>query len=179
MKSFVQDAGELDSWYHTADPWGYETNPHDQLRKMMLLSELPARNYSRVLDVGCGQGFVTRDLPGDQVVGIDISGQAIWHAKNMNKKENIHYRQGSIFELETPELGTFDLIVITGVLYPQYVGNALGVIYQKIDSLLAENGILVSVHIDTWYKARFPLLKFQELFYDYREYTHRLELYQK
>ena len=71
----------------------------------------------------------------------------------------------------------FDLIVITGVLYSQYIGKSSSLIYKIIDSLLVPKGILVSVHINDWYNCQFPYLKLKQRFYNYRNYNHKLEIY--
>ena len=175
----LQPINELEQWHTKPDPWGYETNPDDRSRKSILLSEIPRRPYARVLDIGCGQGFVTRDLPGDQIVGVDISQEAINRAQE-RPTPRVSFRKGSLFELPTLFTGEkFDLIVITGVLYSQYIGHSNSLVYLCIDSLLAENGVLVSVHIDQWYNSRFPYLLIKNIFYQYREYTHNLEVYAK
>lgn len=177
-KCSIQSANELDAWHHSDDPWNYESTPDDRLRKSILLSELPQRNYRNVLDIGCGQGFLTRDLPGVSVTGIDISNEAIHKAKGL-QSDRLSFQQASLFDFPGKLDGPFDLVVITGVLYPQYVGRALNLVYHIVDNLLIEGGILVSVHIDSWYRARFPYLMLKEHFYPYREYTHRLEVYVK
>ena len=174
----MQSEQELDAWHEKQDPWNYESTPDDQIRKSMLLNELPARQYDRVLDIGCGQGYVTRDLPGRSVMGVDISGEAIDKAQAV-ANERVSFLRASLFELPKKVSGPFDLIVITGVLYPQYIGNAATLVYGIADDLLASDGVLASVHIDARYRARFPYLMLKELFYPYREYTHRLELYIK
>ncbi len=174
----LQPIDDLEKWHSSNDPWGYETNPEDIKRKDILLSELPQKKYNNVLDIGCGHGFVTRDLPGRRVLGVDISHEAIRKAKAY-ETERIKFLQSSLFELNSKLSETFDLVVITGVLYPQYIGNAQTLVYVIIDKLLADSGILVCVHIDEWYKARFPYLLLSDYYYDYREYTHRLEVYIK
>jgi SAM-dependent methyltransferase len=174
----LQTLDELENWHRTDDPWAYETTSDDARRKATLLSELPERGYRRVLDIGCGHGYVTRDLPGEEVVGVDISAEAIRRAQR-HANQKLRFVQASIFELDERVERPFDLIVITGVLYPQYVGRAIGLVYRNIDRLLANGGLLISVHIDAWYEARFPLLRLREHFYPYREYIHRLELYAK
>lgn len=174
----MQSHHELDEWHRDDDPWGYESSQDDRLRKAILLSELPQRHYRNVLDIGCGQGFLTRDLPGDAVTGIDISGEAIQKAQKL-QNDRLSFRQASLFELTSTVAGPFDLVVITGVLYPQYIGRALNLVYHIVDGMLADDGLLVSVHIDAWYQARFPYLMLKEHFYAYREYTHRLEVYVK
>jgi 2-polyprenyl-3-methyl-5-hydroxy-6-metoxy-1,4-benzoquinol methylase len=175
----IQTKKDLDEWHSDADPWKYEDTADDDKRKEVLLSEIPIRKYKCVLDIGCGQGFITRELPGEKVIGIDISSAAITKAKKY-ESDRINFVQGSLFELHKKfDHNCFDLIIITGVLYEQYIGNASILIYLIIDKLLKKDGILMSVHIDEWYQSRFPYLMLLEYFYNYREYTHRLEVYVK
>jgi SAM-dependent methyltransferase len=179
----VQSREELEQFHSIADPWGYDGNEHDKRRKAMLLSEIPRRTYRSVIDIGCGHGFVTKDLPGDRILGIDIAEQAVRHAQPQ-ATPRLKFVQGAIFDLtkvlerEGLSEGN-DLMVITEVLYPQYIGEAHAVVYDIIDRALAPGGILISVHIGSWYKARFPYLLLKNIFYDYREYTHSLEVYAK
>lgn len=174
----MQDLNALESWYQCDDPWGYESNPDDAKRVDVLLSELPSGHYRRVLDIGCGQGFVTRKLPGDEVLGMDVSATAIERAQRL-ESGRLKFMQCSLFNAGQLSGPRFDLIVITGVLYPQYIGRSLPIIYRIVDQLLEDDGVLVSVHIDEWYRARFPYLLLREHCYSYREYTHRLEVYVK
>lgn len=174
----MQKLEDLENWHKAKDPWGYELNKDDALRKSMLLSELPSRSYQRVLDIGCGQGFITRDLPGQEIVGVDVSVEAIRQA-GRHANDRIRFIQASIFDLPERISGPFDLIVVTGVLYHQYIGRALSAVYRNVSTLLANEGLLLSAHIDEWYEARFPLLRMREYFYPYRGHTHRLELYVK
>jgi len=174
----IQTADDLEKWYKKKDPWGYEDSPEDIKRKSILLSEIPKRKYKNVLDIGCGQGFITRDLPGKKITGVDISKKAIKQAQAYANKR-VKFKQASIFKLTKIFKEKFDLILITGVLYPQYIGNSHNLVYSIIDKLLADSGILITVHIDSWYKAKFPYLQLVEYFYNYREFTHRLEVYIK
>jgi 2-polyprenyl-3-methyl-5-hydroxy-6-metoxy-1,4-benzoquinol methylase len=174
----IQKKEELDNFHEVRDPWGYENNPDDFKRKEILLSEIPVKDYTNVLDIGCGQGFLTNKLPGENIFGVDISGTAVEYAKQFCRKD-ILFRQGSIFEIDTLFDVKFDLIVITGVLYPQYIGKSSNLIYILLDKILKDDGILVSVHINEWYKMQFPYLKIKQFYYDYREYTHNLEIYCK
>lgn len=176
--SILQPLSDLEKWHAEPDPWKYEVHPHDQRRVQMLLSEIPDRKYARVLDVGCGQGFVTAKLPGASVIGLDVSENAIQFAKKL-ETDRLKFQVGGIFEL--PELFSepFDLVIITGVLYPQYIASAKTLVYRAIDKILAPGGILVSVHIDEWYSSRFPYFLAKTISYPYREYFHRLEIYEK
>jgi predicted TPR repeat methyltransferase len=174
----LQPLQELEAWHRAPDPWQYESHPDDARRREILLSELPRIDYARVLDIGCGQGFVTRSLPGRSVLGIDISAEAVARAATSGD-ERVKYLQCGLLDAWRRIEGRFDLVVITGVLYPQYIGNALQVVYRVVDRLLADGGVLASVHIDAWYRARFPYLMLREHRYAYREYVHRLEIYAK
>lgn len=174
----IQTKEELDQWYGSEDPWSYESNPEDTKRKSILLSEIPNREYNRVLDIGCGQGFITKDLPGQRIIGIDLSSEAITKAKNL-ESDKLRFQQCDLFNIHKELAGEFDLIIITGVLYPQYIGASVNLVYLLIDQLLSENGVLISVHIDEWYQARFPYLQLQEFCYPYRQYFHKLEIYIK
>lgn len=175
----LQSKIELESWHQTKDPWGYEGNNDDRIRKNVLLSEIPDRAYQAVLDIGCGQGFITRELPGNTVVGVDVSEEAINYA-NLFATERVRFLASDLFDLNKSLNGSkFDLIVITGVLYPQYIGKAHNLIYDIVDHLLSTDGILVSVHVNEWYSARFPYVMLKEFCYPYRTYYHRLEVYAK
>jgi 2-polyprenyl-3-methyl-5-hydroxy-6-metoxy-1,4-benzoquinol methylase len=179
----LQPLEELEKFYNADDPWGYETNLDDLKRKNIILSEIPDRHYKNVLDIGCGHGFITRELPSNKIMGVDISANAIAQAKlNQNKEKNpkdIDFIQSSIFELNSHISESYDLIVITGVLYSQYIGEGKSLVYKIVDELLADDGILVCSHINDWYCLRFPYLMVENHYFDYREYTQCLEVYVK
>jgi 2-polyprenyl-3-methyl-5-hydroxy-6-metoxy-1,4-benzoquinol methylase len=179
MTMSIQSRDELERVYTSPDPWGYSGNKDDVIRRSRLLSVLPKRHYERVLDIGCGDGFVTRQLPGDSIVGIDLSANAIAFA-NSPADSRIKYQQMSFFDL--PHAGwahSFDLIVITGVLYPQYIGEGNRLATVIVDELLKDGGHLVTAHIFEWYRLRFPYTALVREYYGYREYTHVLEVYEK
>lgn len=178
----LQPLKDIEAWYDQEDPWNYESSIDDLKRRDILLHELPDREFTSALDIGCGHGFITRELPAKKITGVDISHKAIKQAKQLTpkKKTNISYKQGDLFTLDLQFASqSFDLIVITGVLYPQYIGHANTLSYYHIDRLLRPSGILVSVHIDDWYTAQFPYLMLKQYFYNYLTYTHRLEIYSK
>jgi len=68
----LQDLQELEAWWVSKDPWNYEENGDDEKRKGMLLYAIPRKEYRRVLDIGCGNGFITRHLPGREIIGVDV-----------------------------------------------------------------------------------------------------------
>ena len=102
----MQTKEELEHWYAVADPWLYKLTPDDEIRKNLILDFLPL-NYQRALDIGCGEGFVTTDLPAIEIHGIEISDNAArrlpWNVKRVHSPE-----------------GLYDLVMTTGTLYQQY-----------------------------------------------------------
>lgn len=176
----IQELSELDEFHKKEDPWDYENNTEDSKRISYLLGQLNKKKHTNVLDIGCGQGFVTKQLPGSKIIGVDVSQEAIKHAMSNNEDNRISYACCSIFDLNTNyKDNSFDLIVITGVLYSQYIGNSSSLIYLIIDKLLKKGGTLISVHINSWYRCQFPYFKVKEILYPYRAYNHKLELYIK
>lgn len=179
----IQTKSDLDEFFAVEDPWHYETTVDDKERRARLLSAIPERLYRRTLEIGCGNGFVTVHLPGQEVVGCDLSEAAIdWAGKRIAERpdsERFTFFSHSIFDLTPEEQGTFDLIVITGVLYPQYIGSSWSLVNDIIDRLLEPGGILATCHIYEWCRHRIPFLRIDQAYYPYREYTHRLEVYLK
>jgi len=174
----IQSKEELEDWYSESDPWGYYKNPQDEMRKARILSAIPQLEYENVLDIGCGNGFLTNDLPGKQISGLEISEKAVEWA-NGHAAPNVRYFSGSLFDLPDLDLPPLDLLVITGVLYPQYIGESHRLIYVLIDRILKPNGILLCSHIYEWYKLRFPYLTVSREHFAYREYSQVLEVYCK
>ena len=72
---------------------------------------------ARVLDVGCGKGFLLHDLtqsvPGIEVAGIDVSAYAIAHAK---EEVRPYLRAGSAVELPWHD-DSFDLVISINTLH--------------------------------------------------------------
>lgn len=179
----LQTKDELDDFWSKPDPWDYDVTSDDEVRVARLLSALPTgREYERTLDIGCGNGFLTHRLPGDEVVGVDISASAIeWARRRVAERddsERFTFEPASVFDLTPNTFGTFDLIVITGVLYPQYIGNAFTVVTELVRALARPMGILASVQIDQWFPYRFPFTSLTISVDAYREYSHRLEVFE-
>ena len=174
----IQSEKELEDWYSKPDPWEYFNNPHDAVRKAKIISAIPRFDYENVLDIGCGNGFITNDLPGKNIIGLEISKKAVDWA-NQNAAPNVNFLCGSLFDLPDLSLPPMDLIVITGVLYPQYIAASMRLVYVLIDQLLNPQGILLSSHIYQWYKARFPYLTVSREYFPYRDYSQVLEVYCK
>jgi len=128
------------------DPWGYRSvhrAEHESraLEFCEMLQEF--KPLSRVLDVGCAEGFVTYflvDHAEDEIVGIDVSESAIERAEEM-------YGDCCSFDarglLEFKSRKKFDAVVMTGTMYYVDFGKAV----KKIGKLLKKGGVLLVSHV--------------------------------
>jgi len=103
------------------DPWGATSQRYRYQKQKYqgLLSILPNREYDNVLDVGCGLGTLARWLTphARQILGIDISDEAITEARRMSRGlTNVRYLQADIYDFQA-QGQVFDLIVLADVLY--------------------------------------------------------------
>ena len=73
----------------------------------------PLEGINKVIDIGCGEGFVINSLNFPGIVGVDISKNALKIAKERN--QNCNLCAGSIFDLSFKK-ESFDLVIATEVL---------------------------------------------------------------
>lgn len=175
---------ELDAKYEGADPWQYQNSGDDEVRRSRLLGALPSRRYGRTLDIGCGDGYVTFELPGLKVVGTDLSNRAIHFARQRadTRADSERFDFEALDALDADAaatLGSFDLIVVTGVLYPQYIGRSWAQIRVALDRLLVSGGILAMCHIQEWTRQPITYPRLRQSWYAYKGYTHALEVFVK
>ncbi|HKB20781.1 MAG TPA: class I SAM-dependent methyltransferase [Gaiellaceae bacterium] len=106
-------------WDHRADTFDDEAGHgllNDEQRRAWqeLLSRLAGRPPRRVLDVGCGTGFLALRLGelGHEVTGVDLSPQMIDRARGKAEQEalQIEFRAGDATALADAD-GTYDLVV--------------------------------------------------------------------
>lgn len=99
---------EITAGYETPDPWGYKNNPADIARKKIIIDTLNRYGpFGRALDIGCGEGWITQDIPANEIHGWDLSAKAMGRfPKNV----------------QAPMVpnGLYDLVVLTGALYDHY-----------------------------------------------------------
>lgn len=159
----MQSKEELDSWYDNVDPWQYETHPDDIYRKnfyLTVLSDLSSDKWKRALDIGAGEGFITRDLPADEIHAIELSDQA---ASRLPK---------NITRVNEPN-GKYDLVISTGTLYSQY--NHVE-IYNIIKNCSCET-VLIGGIVDWLIPYSFGTF-IKSFKFPYREYLACLNVYE-
>lgn len=74
-----------------------------------------AQRGDRVLDIGCGPGYLTRLAadaigPGGEAVGIDASPSVIGYAQRTTRQANCTFRLGTAEALDLPD-GSFDVVL--------------------------------------------------------------------
>lgn len=102
---------ELESNYNTTDPWGYQTNPADHERKQIIIDNVAILCVNSALDIGCGEGWITKDLPVKEIYGYEVSKQA-------RSRWAPNIKQWELSE-------KVDLTLLTGVLYENYFWHAM------------------------------------------------------
>ncbi|MGX5819038.1 class I SAM-dependent methyltransferase [Chitinophaga lutea] len=104
-----------------------------------LKNEIPAN--ARILDVGCGNGVISRHLGqfGYEVLGIDISDKTIAVARSKNKLPNVRFEAISAEQLTVQGL-QYDAVICSEVL--EHLDNP-GILLNTIYKSLRENGVLI------------------------------------
>lgn len=186
----MQSKEDLEHHYRNPDPWGYQAHPADAERKQKILAvTLRAARamyprlaamlehatvhatdprelghiFVRALDIGAGEGWITKDLPADEIQALELSDAA-----------------ASRFPPEVTRVlepsGRYDLIVASGVMYHQYD-------HVRFIDLIKQHssGMVVLCNIADW-----EVSKLKELGepvwveeFPYREYVERIRVYEK
>lgn len=111
MKAAIYLGDAVSMW-----PNNYLNYYYHQEHIALLDRYLPELKGSKVLDIGCGPGRISRYLAsrGAIVLGIDFSANAIAIAKKQTSDNNPSYREQSLFDLRDRD--EFDALVSRSVL---------------------------------------------------------------
>ena len=153
----MQSKLQLEQWYDKKDPWGYKDNEDDKFRKEVILDACGS-GWKSALDIGAGEGWISKDIKADKVYGIEISDVAA--ARFPSRVERI----------DEPE-GTYDLILCAGMLYKQYN-------YSKFTEWILNHADkrVVIAGIQDWLMLDDRLLQnvVRDEVFPYREYKQRV-----
>ncbi len=94
-----------------------------------MISQGMKQGKSKLLDIGCGGGFLSNSLikKGVQVTGLDISEDAIHIAKHYDTTKKVHYLKGDAYDLPFLE-NSFDFVCAMDFL--EHVDNPEKVIKE-------------------------------------------------
>lgn len=113
-------ASEFEDRYrrNARDAWSYLTDTQHDLRLQRIMAALPQGNFDYLLECGCAEGFLTRQLAGraKRVMACDLSREAVRRAAEYCKGQaNVEFRVADIRH-QLPE-GLFDVCLMSDVLY--------------------------------------------------------------
>lgn len=136
-------------YYSQAEIWDKTPEPYQIQVKTDILDLLP-KDVGSILDIGCGDGFLTNALPEDiDVVGIDISTQALKHVK---RKKLV----GSITDLPFQD-NSFDLVMANDVI--EHLPNDLFKKGLQEIARVARKKIIITVPFKEDLRANIALCK--------------------
>lgn len=162
----MQTKKEIEKEYEKEDPWGYKTNPEDLNRKDLILKFCNMFGpYETCLDVGAGEGWITKDVPATKLYGHEISDLAAGRfPKNV---ERVFFPSDR-----------YDLVLATGVLYAHYN-------YVEIINMIKRSAksIVVTCNIKQWeipgFRSMMENISKQILTaeFSYREWTQKMRVF--
>lgn len=94
-----------------------------------------------VLDMGCGAGYGTHSLSrlASNILGVDLSGEAVTHAANRYQKPNLRYEGGDVTSLPFEE-GSFEAAISFEVI--EHLENPEDLVLEA-KRLLKEDGVFI------------------------------------
>lgn len=98
-----------DQWYTADDDPIALLRAENKVKTPWILQRLD--QGSKILDVGCGAGFLTNELAlaGFDVSGVDLSGESLEVAKRFDKTSSVKYQVANAYELPF-ENASFDVV---------------------------------------------------------------------
>jgi SAM-dependent methyltransferase len=126
------------------DPWDFRTSAYEREKYDSTLSALTCPSYARVLEVGCSIGVLTARLAqrSGKLWAIDASRTAL-EAARRDAPSNVSFEE-CVLPKGFPD-GTFDLIVLSEVLY-YFSAPDLRSVAQRCCVALAPKGEMVLCH---------------------------------
>ena len=118
------------------DRWNHNLHHHP-----LILGALPSP-CDRVLDVGCGEGMLARELAGraGEVVGLDLDEPTLEVARRDAGADNITYLLGDLLTADLAP-GSFDAVVSVAVLH--HLDEAAGL--ERMRDLVRPGGVVAVV----------------------------------
>ena len=101
----------------TPDPWDFETSAYEAQKRAATLAAIAGKRFARALELGCSTGRLTVELAevSDRIVAVDCSATALAMAEDRLEPLRV-----TLERMDVPASwpsGTFDLVVISEVLY--------------------------------------------------------------
>ncbi|WP_149276469.1 class I SAM-dependent methyltransferase [Pareuzebyella sediminis] len=142
----MMDSKIKKSWNTNAEEWirvieGEQIGSRRFTNQAILrvIGQLPAK---RLLDVGCGEGWLTRSLTalGKTAVGMDATETLLAHARNQGSEQYYQVTYEALMEGQRLNEAPFDAAVFN---YSIYQKEGLPLLLQQVRNHLTENGQLI------------------------------------
>jgi len=122
---------------------GFKYDSRWEIVAKKLIEQYKLRNNAKILDVGCGKGFLmyefTKLLPQSQVIGFDISEYATQNAKEEIKDKLFIHKAQDKYPFKDKE---FDLVISINALHNLFVHN-LKQAFEEIERVGKDKYIVV------------------------------------
>ena len=141
------DAGYFDSLYaKDADPWRMRTSDYERDKYRETLNALEGRRFGSAVEIGCAIGELSAVLAPacDRYLGVDIVEPPLVQARERNAGEPHVRFERMTLPKQRPQ-GTFDLIVLSEVLY-YFSLDDLAEVAAWVCGALAPDGVALLVH---------------------------------
>lgn len=153
-----------DRWISAQDDPVALLRAENRFRNPWLIERLQAMNVNpgdRVLDIGCGAGFLCRDLAraGFQVTGVDQSEGAIATARKYCSHSGVDFHVGEVAQLG--KFAKFKAVFVMDVL--EHVENPRQTI-ETASQLLAPDGVLFFYTFNRTWLSYLLVIRAVELF---------------
>ncbi|MCF3934550.1 nodulation S family protein [Acuticoccus sp. M5D2P5] len=125
------------------DPWSVLTSPYEREKYAATLRSLSRPHYGATLEIGCSIGAMTVELAlrSDRVVAVDVSAVALAAASERCAGRGVAFVRTEVPEGWPP--GTFDLIVLSEVLYFLTAEEVTACARSAVDGLAPEGEIVL------------------------------------
>lgn len=166
---------ELEVFYQRPDPFGYQTNPDDIVRREKIVGHckyfLPGGQacYERALDIAAGEAWVSQMLPAASIEALEFSKLA-------------RSRMPAPVKPVVVAEGEYDLVVCTGAMYDQYDWQIFADIIRK-----HAVGLVLTSNIQAWEVSalrhqtdEFAFLNGKQIYaevFPYRQYQQQLRVF--
>lgn len=129
------------------DPWKFATSEYEQRKYAATLAALPRKRFRRALEIGCSIGILTSMLASrcDALIATEPAARALDQArKRCAGFDNVRFDKASAPD-EWPDDGTFDLILLSEVVY-YFRPEVIERLASRVKSCLLPRGNVLLVH---------------------------------
>ncbi|WP_299890744.1 bifunctional 2-polyprenyl-6-hydroxyphenol methylase/3-demethylubiquinol 3-O-methyltransferase UbiG [uncultured Lacinutrix sp.] len=111
-------------------------------RRLFIKNDVKIKANEKILDIGCGPGYLIDFLPKVDYTGIDIDAKYIKTAKERYKDKTFYCTPVEDFNLESPN--TFDVVIAAGVVH--HLNNEqASALFDLAKRALKPNGRLITL----------------------------------